>query len=96
MACKKQQYNYLGVIWVEKLGNDIMKDLKDIGTKLMCVFLQLFPSWKQFVAKWLNKYNTKSLRMAKSREFLKSCCTTLWEFMTIRLGKKRTIKKDVT
>jgi hypothetical protein len=56
MACKKQQYNYLGVIWVEKLGNDIMKDLKDIGAKLMCVFLQLFPSWKQFVAKWLNKY----------------------------------------
>jgi hypothetical protein len=30
-----------------------MKDLKHIGAKLMCVFFQLFPHWKQFVAKWV-------------------------------------------
>jgi hypothetical protein len=59
MGCKKKQYNYLGVIWIEKWGNDIMKDLKNIGAKLMCVFPQLFPCWKQIVAKWFNKYNTK-------------------------------------
>jgi hypothetical protein len=50
---KTKQHNYLGVIWVEKLGNDIMKDLKHIGAKLMCVFFQWFPHWKQFVAKWV-------------------------------------------
>jgi hypothetical protein len=52
---KIRRYNFIGVICGKKLRTYIIKDLIDIGTKLLCNFPQLFSHGKQSVTKWFSQ-----------------------------------------
>jgi hypothetical protein len=50
---RQKKYIFFGVFHVEKPKIDILKDLTNIGTKLIYVFPHLFSHWEQSIAKWI-------------------------------------------
>jgi hypothetical protein len=58
-----KRYDYLEAIHTKKHNTKIIKYLTNIGTKLVCLFPQLFSHWEHFIAKWFRHREIKTPRL---------------------------------